>query len=256
MRALLLIVVLLAGCATTEQGKEANRAQLADIGSTGLALTLSETAVEANPAGLYILPLKLGTGWIIDTTLPHDCMRRAAYATTVGIVGYGAAANNLAIAAGVSSAPIIGLVGAVGYGVWKWRKLHTGYDCIPDDLKAFADAYRAGDAEQMTNVFAEDGMLILPWAAYVGHDSIRALYTEWFGMTRSRTFWALNWDGERGLVNIKVDGGYDIHEWQAVFDEDGKINTLVMGEFLKESEWKAYQANVKAAMAQQNGGTQ
>ena len=114
MRHLLVcMLVLLVGCGTTPQGKSIDRSNLADLGTTAIAL--SAGGVEANPLGLALIPAKLAMGYVVDTTYHDNCLARQQAATIFNTIYYGVSFNNLAVAVGASSAPIVGLVGGFVY---------------------------------------------------------------------------------------------------------------------------------------------
>jgi hypothetical protein len=118
-------LVLLAGCTTTQQGKDIDKANYADIASTAFALATG-TGVEANPLGLTLIPLKMGMGYLAEKQLGDDCISLSEIANVSESFFYGAAVNNVLIGVGAGSpaAPILGLA----YGIYRWRN-PTQYDC-------------------------------------------------------------------------------------------------------------------------------
>lgn len=114
MRALLVLFValFLGACATTQQGQSVERFQYADITTTAIALTNSNVS-EANPLGLYLLPIKVLAGKLVDKLPCED--RRSVASGINGVTGM-AVANNLLVIAGVSNPLLFGIL--IGSGVW------------------------------------------------------------------------------------------------------------------------------------------
>jgi len=106
---LIAAIVALQGCATTEVGVATERAQIADVGSTAIALTVVGNAAEANPLGLYLLPLKYAFVRYVDS---QPCAEVASAERVYNTIIYGAVGNNIAIAASMS--PITGVVLGAG----------------------------------------------------------------------------------------------------------------------------------------------
>ncbi len=109
----LVLVALLAACTTTPAGEAIDRGQYADMASTLAGLTV-EGAAEANPVGLAVIPVKLFVGYLIETKL-EKCSDRGDAAYVMNTFAYGFTANNLAVLAGVSAAPYVGLAGGILY---------------------------------------------------------------------------------------------------------------------------------------------
>ena len=125
----LALVALLTACTTTPQGDAIARGQVVDLISTGLALTV-DGATEANPLGLALIPLKLSAGWAIETYL-EECEERSDAAYVLNTLSYAFAANNLAVLAGWSVAPYVGLVGGIAYWLFHEDIEPEAYSC-PD----------------------------------------------------------------------------------------------------------------------------
>lgn len=115
-----LSLLLLTACTTTPQGKSVDRANYADIGSTALALTVQSNASELNPLGYYLLPLKLGMGYGIEQ-VNYPCEDKAGAVGILNTIFYGAAGNNLMVAAGIGLpyAPLVGVAIGIGYAIKK-----------------------------------------------------------------------------------------------------------------------------------------
>ena len=126
---ILALVVLLTACTSTPQGKAIDRAQYADIASTLVAQTV-EGAAEANPLGLAVLPIKLFVGYLIETKL-DKCSDRVDAADVLNTGSYAFTANNLAVLAGVSGAPLVGIAGGLIYWLFKEDLEPETYFC-PD----------------------------------------------------------------------------------------------------------------------------
>lgn len=119
----LLVIVgagILSACAVSPMGKSIDRSNIADIASTGLALTLNTAAQEANPIFYYgwpiVIPMKLYMGRFVETR-EGVCAGYWKQARGINSIIYGASANNMAIVFGVvSSAAIpIGIAAGVLY---------------------------------------------------------------------------------------------------------------------------------------------
>lgn len=124
MKALVLVLALLiTGCASTPAGKSVARAQYADIASTGIALTVAKGASEANPLGIGLLVLKPLFPLAVDrANLPCEHLDNTV--RIINSITYGAVTNNLSVAIGLASPLAIGVVGGLIYAYW-----------YPDQLK-------------------------------------------------------------------------------------------------------------------------
>lgn len=88
----------------------ASKGQLADVGTT--AVGLSAGLREANPLGVALLPLKYALHANSKTLGLHDCIKSR---TSMGSVGWGAAAANVGTILGLGPAGIlVGLIAGVG----------------------------------------------------------------------------------------------------------------------------------------------
>jgi len=114
--------------AQTPQGRSLDRSNLADMASTVIGLTVNSNATEANPLGLALIPLKVGMGYWIDS---KPCTERVEWASVGNSLFYGLTANNLAVAASVSAAPIIGLVAGALYYINRTGIEPGVYTCGP-----------------------------------------------------------------------------------------------------------------------------
>jgi len=106
------LTALLASCASTPQGRKVEAYQYTDLATTAIALT-QDGAVEANPFGLYALPLKLYAGKYVDS-LPCEKARQAARVIN-GITGM-AIINNVFVIMGIAQALPLGI--AAGAVLW------------------------------------------------------------------------------------------------------------------------------------------
>jgi len=114
MRALILLAILLSGCASMPPDKQAvYAAHGADIAST--AVGLAAGAAEANPLGVLLIPVKV--------ILTENCDRQPEPARTgclhaVEAVAWSATANNIAWLVNPVVAPFVGLIA----GISKWQQ--------------------------------------------------------------------------------------------------------------------------------------
>ncbi|HEC26690.1 MAG TPA: hypothetical protein ENI67_04690 [Gammaproteobacteria bacterium] len=114
MKSLLISILLLAGCATTPQGKSVELYQYTDIGTTLLA-TASDNGIELNPLMPYIIPLKLYIGKYIDS-LP--CEQRRSFQKVHNPFFGGLVANNFVVALGAPGI-VIGLLAGTTIAIWQ-----------------------------------------------------------------------------------------------------------------------------------------
>lgn len=128
---ILVMIVLLTGCATTDQGKSVERAQWADIGSTAWALT-QDGLTEGNPLGAAVLPVKLGLGWYTEHYI-KSCKKRAEFARKANSVTYGFTANNLLRIAGIGDAALAGgLITGIVYWIYYKSLEPNAFTCNED----------------------------------------------------------------------------------------------------------------------------
>jgi hypothetical protein len=151
-------LITLAAASTAHAGEtEAYTGIAADAVSTGVALSASGV-VEMNPLGWATIPIRLAMVQYAKS-LPEE--EGQPMMQSISAAGWGAAANNLLILAGASTAaaPVLGL--AVTYAMWKkgaperefWaicaaqKKVHPQLKCNIDSGKtmvAQAGAPQAG----------------------------------------------------------------------------------------------------------------
>jgi len=125
--AALIVLLAIAGCTTTNQGKSIDRGQYSDMATTFLALTVT-TATESNPLGLALIPLKMGIGNYVEGA-SRNCEERTQAAKILNTLSYGFSGNNLAVALGASQAPAVGVVVAMIY-LAKHKEIEPDtYDC-------------------------------------------------------------------------------------------------------------------------------
>jgi hypothetical protein len=116
-----LLLVALAGCSTTDTLRgRAVSAQLADVGSTALALA-QPGVYEMNPLGAAVLPIKVGVVLWAETKPPDE---RIFTHRLLSAYGWGAAVSNIctagvAASAGATALPCLVLGIAVGW--WDWK---------------------------------------------------------------------------------------------------------------------------------------
>ena len=177
----------LLGCTTTPQGNSLDRSNYADMGST--VLGLSQGAVEANPFGLALIPIKLGMGYVIESTYADNCVGGADFVGTANSFYYGATANNLVVAAGLAfgatpvAAPFTGLASGIAYYLKKEDLEPETYACQGEGpLSAFVAAYSNGDADSVAESFIP--MAITTDA--VGRSQIAQDYAEFFSEHKYR----------------------------------------------------------------------
>lgn len=201
-----LALLLLIGCTVTPQGKSVDRSNAADLASTGLAYA-TEAGVEANPAGAVLIPLKLGMGYLAESNM-DNCIDRATFAKWSNTFYYGATVNNLAVVAGASAAPVVGLAAGVAYYFNRERIEPRTFSCIPDHpaLDKYAEGYEQRDAQLLASAFTEDA--VTPWG--VGHDEIKQAYqSKVFDLYPTGWLKFREWDGAEGEVwtwNETADG--------------------------------------------------
>ncbi len=125
-------ITVLAGCATSPQGKALQGGQYADMGSTVAALTLNDLAQEANPLALPALPIKFLFGWGIDRWT-GTCAYRARLTKSLNTPMAIATVNNTAIALGAAGAVAIPLGVAAGVAWYMYSdKMFPGlHQCTP-----------------------------------------------------------------------------------------------------------------------------
>ena len=122
------LLLICTACASSPQGESVDIGNAADVGSTALALTVVQGAAEANPLGLALIPLKFGAGWFLDETL-EDCSERATAASIMNTGSWAFVANNLALVAGASVAPVVGIAGGALYWIFKEDLEPDSYTC-------------------------------------------------------------------------------------------------------------------------------
>jgi hypothetical protein len=119
----LVLTLLITGCASTPAGKSVARAQYLDITSTGIALAVAKNSSEANPLGVGLLVLKPLFPLAVDrANLPCNQLNNTVRA--INAITYGAVTNNISVAIGLASPLAIGVVGGLIYAYW-----------YPDQLK-------------------------------------------------------------------------------------------------------------------------
>ena len=168
----IMTAVLVVGCASTEQGQSIDRANMADLASTGYALTAVEGAMEANPLGPILIPVKLMMGSVVEKN--YNCADRAKYASTVNPIYYGLSCSNLA---GFNL--LIGAACGVGYHMAKSFLEPQAFDCsyepseaekkIPEQL---ADKWSQGDTDALAMLWADN----VKYESWVGIGKIRSVY--------------------------------------------------------------------------------
>jgi hypothetical protein len=119
----LVLTLLITGCASTPAGKSVARAQYLDITSTGIALAVAKNSSEANPLGVGLLVLKPLFPLAVDrANLPCNQLNNTV--RVINAITYGAVTNNISVAIGLASPLAIGVVGGLIYAYW-----------YPDQLK-------------------------------------------------------------------------------------------------------------------------
>jgi hypothetical protein len=119
----LVLTLLITGCASTPAGKSVARAQYLDIASTGIALAVAKNSSEANPLGVGLLVLKPLFPLAVDrANLPCNQLNNTV--RVINAITYGAVTNNISVAIGLASPLAIGVVGGLIYAYW-----------YPDQLK-------------------------------------------------------------------------------------------------------------------------
>ena len=213
----------LVGCTTTPQGKSIDRANYVDLASTAAAL--ANGASEANPLGLALIPIKTFMGYGVEKMYPNDCLARSQIAASANSIYYGAAVNNIAIAAGSSGAlaPVVGLAAGVTYYMLRDTIEPSVFECLPEDgpMRSCAIAYAQGDVEGIVASFAPGGSD----GDTVGLEAIRASYEVFFANTGRRRMVFAN-DSQ---VQTEVDGMYTLYDYSATV-VDGKITILTYTE--------------------------
>ena len=215
------MLVLLSGCTTTPQGKSIDRSNYVDLGSTAVALASNSNVVEANPLGLALIPLKMSMGYMIEKKYGDNCADMSFMAGGLNSVFYGAAANNLLLAASASGvvAPVVGVAVGIGYYVFREDIEPSTYECIPQDgpMRSFALSYASGDVDGVVGSFAPNGVD----GDDVGHEAIRKAYEDLFSTSTNRRLWFIN--GTR--IVAEVDGLFYHYDY-TVDIVDNKITIL------------------------------
>jgi len=113
MKKILLLSLLLAGCAQTPLGQRVEQYQIADIATSAAALSKAG-AIEANPLMPYLIPVKLYAGKYVETLSCDEAQKAAVVVNTVTGM---AIANNLFVLLGASPAWLLGIItgGAFAY---------------------------------------------------------------------------------------------------------------------------------------------
>jgi len=214
-----LVGAVLTGCTVTPQGQSVDRANYVDLASTAAAL--ANGASEANPLGLALIPIKTFMGYGVEKMYPNDCLARSQIAASTNSIYYGAAANNLVLAASASGAvaPVVGLAVGITYYMLRETIEPSVFECIPADgpMRSFAIAYAEGDVEGIVSSFAVGGVD----GDSVGHAAIAADYEAFFATTSDRRMVFAN-DSQ---VQTEVDGMYVFYNYTADI-VDGKITNL------------------------------
>jgi hypothetical protein len=112
------VIALVTACAAGPMDaplRDAIAGQAADVVSTGVALSVVETATETNPLGAGLLALKPGLVWWANT-LPEP--GRSQTLRGLAATGWGPAVNNVCIALGGAN-PVCLTLGLAA-GVWRW----------------------------------------------------------------------------------------------------------------------------------------
>lgn len=99
----------------------------ADLVSTGMALTLIEGAVEANPLSWGLIPAKIAVNYGVMPYL--DKPSQVVFKKTSTSVTYAAVANNAAVIAGVGGA--VPIFGGIAVGAYL---LACGFDVLPESV--------------------------------------------------------------------------------------------------------------------------
>ena len=211
---------VLTGCTVTPQGKSIDRANYADMASTAVALVADSSAVEANPLGLALIPIKMAAGYVVEWKYEDDCYKRAQAAGVLNSFYYGATVNNLAVAASVSGPAwpiVLGIAAGITYHVYRDQLEPGVYECVPAEMQEFATAYAAGDLDGVVEAFTVDGVD----GDNVGHAEIRAAYAALFASSTERRLLFT----DSTTVVADVDGRY--HHYQYTVEiVDGKIAAL------------------------------
>jgi len=127
------IIACITGCTNTPQGKAIDRANYADITSTGIALAVVEGAAEANPLGVVTLPIKLSMGYLVEKKYANNCHTRTIYSKWAGVFFYGATANNISVAFAGPAAPIVGVATGLSYYLFGEKVDAGAFQCDPDE---------------------------------------------------------------------------------------------------------------------------
>lgn len=211
MRALLLIAAfVLSGCAQTPAGKSVERAQYADLVSTGAAL--ANGAREMNPLGISLVAIKPLIGRYAVDKRDIECRTMRNTIQLINPVFYGAATNNLAVAAGLAHPLGFGLVGALVYASW----YPDAIDCdAPHDVQmivaGFVGAYNAQDAKSVAALFSEDAKT----ASAEHRPHIEWAYAELFKAQQPEILEVTGpyiYKGDEYIAWLKFDSGWT--EWK------------------------------------------
>lgn len=115
--------------AQTPQGAATDRANMHDLLSTAVGLSVQDAATEVNPLGYALIPLKVLLGrYVID---PMPCIKRAQTAGIVNSMFHGLSTNNWAVALGALPQVSIpaGIVGGIVYYTFRTNFEPGVYTC-------------------------------------------------------------------------------------------------------------------------------
>src|SRR3569833_102306 len=148
-----MLTTALASMATAGE-QQAYEGTVADAVTTGIGLA-TPGLVEANPLGLATFPIRAA---LIAHAKPLPREQGQPVIDAVSATGWGAAASNLLILAGATTAaPVDGL--AVGYAVWKIGESDREFGIICAGLKQLEGGvkceYRAWTPEEVVRVAHE-----------------------------------------------------------------------------------------------------
>lgn len=154
--ALVLIFSSLVGCASTPPGKSMERGHYADMASTGIAFAANSATKELNPLGWALIPIKASLSMLLEK---KNCPEDAALAKRSNTITYAVSANNLAVAASLSAAPVVGIAAGAAYWLWVAPN-HDAIQCeAPDEIQTliaeYVDAYNAKDHQRIGALFTE-----------------------------------------------------------------------------------------------------
>lgn len=171
-----LVLVLLAGCARSESGREADTASSLDVASTAAALSTVEGAAELNPAALPLVPVRFIASRYLDK---RPCLERRSGHAVLSGVGFGAMGNNVLVMSGAAFPPL-GLL--LGIPFYQKMMVKPCVSALSDAhvllLARWRYAYQTGDVAELRRISGNEALLAAYADLFVRTVSRKVAYTE------------------------------------------------------------------------------